>query len=202
MQRSVQHTTRAASDPAGAATRRGAGRTGRSVVSGYYRGALGPSAPRRHSLPIGAAARFFLALRHSDKPAKRLHAILADLSLPAQDSVQAQPELFRRAAIESLTIRVLSKRDVHLRPSKLRTWASGATATPAWPIGALGEAGAPDDLLSLVPDPFRRCVVSQDDGEGDFDHAAETATSSSLRLCALATRDHRAAWRSSLRDWR
>lgn len=101
---------------------------------------------------------------------------MADLSLPAQDSVAAQRELFRRAKQKGLSIAVLHQRDSNLKVSTLRTWASGETAMPAWAIGALGEAGVPDHLLSLVTAPFARCVVSEEDGEGDLDSAAIAAT--------------------------
>jgi hypothetical protein len=100
---------------------------------------------------------------------------LANLSLPAQDSVAAQRELFRRAAKKGLTIAVLNARDSNLKTSTLKGWASGQTAMPAWAIGALGEAGVPDHLLTLVTDPFGRCVVSKDQGEGDLDAAAQDA---------------------------
>lgn len=98
---------------------------------------------------------------------------MAELSIPARDSVAAQQELFRRAAVEEgLTLAVLHSRDRHLRISTLRGWASGETAMPAWAIGALGEAGVGDHLLSLVTEPFARCVVSEEDGDGDLDTAA------------------------------
>ena len=97
---------------------------------------------------------------------------MADLSLPARDSVAAQKELFRRAGQKGLSLIVLSKRDDCLKLSTLRGWASGATAMPAWAIGALGEAGVPDHLLSLVTEPWRRCIVTEIDGDGDLDTAA------------------------------
>lgn len=101
---------------------------------------------------------------------------MADLSLPARDSVQAQQELFRRAQQEEgLSLAVLHQRDKNLPKSTLRGWASGATAMPAWAIGALGEAGVPDHLLSLVTQPFGRCVTTEEEGEGDLDTAADDA---------------------------
>lgn len=101
---------------------------------------------------------------------------MADLSIPARDSVAAQIEMFRRAkADEGLSVAVLHQRDRHLKLATLRGWASGAAAMPAWAIGALGEAGVPDHLLSLVTEPFARCVTTEDDGDGDLDTAAGEA---------------------------
>jgi hypothetical protein len=100
---------------------------------------------------------------------------MADLSLPARDSVSAQQEMFRRAASEEgLTIAVLHKRDKHLKTSSMRDWRDGAVM-PAWAIGALGEAGVPDHLLSLIYGPFSRHVGTDEDGEGDLDTAADAA---------------------------
>jgi len=101
---------------------------------------------------------------------------MANLSLPARDSVAAQRELFRVAATKGLTLKVLSTRDVHLSYSTIKGWATGETAMPAWAIGALGEAGVPDDLLSLVTQPFGRSVVSDEEGDGDLDDAAIAAS--------------------------
>lgn len=96
---------------------------------------------------------------------------MADLSLPARDSVDAQKELFRRAEHEEgLSLAVLMKRFPFKR-STLNDWKSGAQM-PAWAIGALGQAGVPDNLLSLVLDPFSKHVGSNEEGEGDFDDAA------------------------------
>lgn len=100
---------------------------------------------------------------------------MADLSLPAQDSVASQRELFRRAAQKGLTVAVLHQRDKGLKVSTMRAWSTGETAMPAWAIGALGEAGVPDHLLSLVTEPFARCVVTSEDGDGDMDDAAIAA---------------------------
>jgi hypothetical protein len=101
---------------------------------------------------------------------------MSDLSLPARDSVAAQAEMFRRAAAaEGLTIAVLHARNQRLSKSTMRDWSTGNTAMPAWAIGALGEAGVPDELLSLVLDPFRRHVGTDEEGEGDLDDAALAA---------------------------
>lgn len=96
---------------------------------------------------------------------------MADLSLPARDSVAAQHELFRRADFEhGLSLRVIAARSP-IPYNTLRGWQNG-TAMPAWAIGALGEAGVPDELLSLVTQPFGRCVVTEEGGDGDLDTAA------------------------------
>lgn len=101
---------------------------------------------------------------------------MGNLSLPARDSVLAQRELFRRAAAdEGLTLAVLGQRDKHLKVTTLRGWASGETAMPAWSLGALGEAGVPEHLLSLVTEPFARHIGLDEDGEGDLDTAADEA---------------------------
>lgn len=99
---------------------------------------------------------------------------MAELSLPARDSVAAQQEMFRRAESEcGLTIAVIAKRSP-LPLSTMKGWKDG-TAMPAWAIGALGEAGVPDHLLSLITEPFGRCVVTEEDGDGDLDAAATDA---------------------------
>lgn len=94
---------------------------------------------------------------------------MANLPLPARDSVEAQRELFRLAAKEGLTIPVIAARSP-LHESTMKGWRDGA-AMPAWAIGALGEAGVPDELLSLVLEPFSRFVVTDDGDEGDLDTA-------------------------------
>lgn len=103
---------------------------------------------------------------------------MADLSPAARDSVAKQHELFQRAASEDgLSINVLYARmpsNYEVSKSTMRGWKNGA-AMPAWAIGALGEAGVPDHLLSLVLEPFGRCVITEDDGEGDLDTAADEA---------------------------
>jgi len=100
---------------------------------------------------------------------------MADLSLPARDSVAAQQELFRRAASEEgLTIAVLAKRGP-VSASTMKGWRDGA-AMPAWAVGALGEAGIPDHLLSLITEPFGRFIVTDESEDGDLDTAATAAT--------------------------
>jgi len=99
---------------------------------------------------------------------------MADGTLPARDSIAAQRELFRRAeAEEGLSIAVIAKR-APLSPNTMRGWRDGS-AMPAWAIGALKQAGVPDHLLSLILEPFACFVVSDEDGEGDLDTAANDA---------------------------
>jgi hypothetical protein len=84
--------------------------------------------------------------------------------------------MFRRAGYEhGLTLRVLASRSP-VPFSTLKGWATG-TAMPAWAIGALGEAGIPDDLLSLLLEPFGRHVSTDDCGTSVMDHAASEAMS-------------------------
>jgi hypothetical protein len=80
--------------------------------------------------------------------------------------------MFRRAHSEKgLSIAAISKRS-SIGRSTLKGWNDGA-AMPAWAVGALGAAGVPDHLLSLVTEPFARCVVTEpDDTDGDLDTAA------------------------------
>src|SRR4051812_3030773 len=100
---------------------------------------------------------------------------MTDLSLPGRDSVDAQTELFRRAAQEeSLTIPVLHQRNKHLKTSTMKGWAAGA-CMPAYAIGELRQAGVPEHLLSLVLEPYSMHVGDDEDGEGDLDTAADEA---------------------------
>lgn len=99
---------------------------------------------------------------------------MADLSSPARDSVAAQAELFRRAhSEEGLSLRALAAK-TPIPFSTLKGWRDGS-AMPAWAIGALGDAGVPDHLLSLITAPWQRCVVTEEDGDGDLDTAAIAA---------------------------
>lgn len=99
---------------------------------------------------------------------------MADLSLPARDSVAAQQELFRLAQKEcGLSLRVLSQR-APIPYSTLKGWRDGA-AMPAWAIGELGDAGVPDHILSLVTAPYKRTILTDEESETDLDDAAEAA---------------------------
>lgn len=94
---------------------------------------------------------------------------MADVSQNARNSVALQREMFRLAEHEhGLTIAVLA-RTRNIPVSTLKGWREGS-AMPAW---ALGELGLPDDLVSIVLQPFNRAVVSiNDDGKeaADFDN--------------------------------
>jgi hypothetical protein len=100
---------------------------------------------------------------------------MPDLSLPARDSVAAQHELFRRLETEEgLSITILAKRSP-LSASTMKGWKGGAQM-PAWALGALKQAGAPDHLLSLVLAPYAAAFVSEpEDGDADLDTAATDA---------------------------
>lgn len=100
------------------------------------------------------------------------NGIMADRSLPAQDSVAAQREFFRLAEQEhSLSIAVLAQRNKHLSKSTMAGWRDGA-AMPAYALGELKLAGVPDDLLSLITKAYAVALLSEPDGEGDLDTAA------------------------------
>lgn len=96
---------------------------------------------------------------------------MADIPLSGRDSVEAQRELFRLAAQEEgLTLDAIHARYKPLKVSTMKGWRDGA-AMPAWAIGALGAAGVPDHLLSLVLEPFGKHVGTDEDGDGDLDTA-------------------------------
>lgn len=99
---------------------------------------------------------------------------MADIPLPGRDSVEAQRELFRRASTEhGLTLAVIAKRSP-LKLSTLKGWSTGS-AMPAWALFQLGEAGVPDDLLSLVAKPFDRHVSTNSAEDDDLDALAQAA---------------------------
>lgn len=96
--------------------------------------------------------------------------------------------MFRRAASEhGLTLNVLSQRSP-IALSTLRGWSYGA-AMPAWSIGCLAEAGIPDDLLSLLLEPFARHVGSDGNTEVMFDHAAADAMAFATQASAARSPD-------------
>lgn len=100
---------------------------------------------------------------------------MADLTIAARNSKANQIELFRRAKTEEgLDIPTLLD-NYPFKESTLREWSKGLAAMPAWSLGALGKAGVPEHLLSLVLEPFHRHVGKDPDGEGDFDEAADDA---------------------------
>lgn len=91
---------------------------------------------------------------------------MADLSPQARNSVALQKEMFRLAEHEhGLSLAVLARtRKIAL--STLKGWNTIA-AMPAWALGALD---LPDDLASLVLQPYGKHVgTDEHDGEPDFD---------------------------------
>lgn len=82
----------------------------------------------------------------------------ADFGKP-RDSVQQQETLFRLAESRfGLTLAEIARRS-GISASTLKSWKNG-TVMPAWALAALGDAGIPDELLSLVMMPFGKSVVS------------------------------------------
>jgi len=101
---------------------------------------------------------------------------MSDRCANAQYSVDRQADLFRMAERDhGLTIALISRR-TKISESTLRGWRDG-TAMPAWALFQLGsEGGIPDDLVSMLGEPFRRSVVTNDaDDEGLFDDLAAEA---------------------------
>jgi hypothetical protein len=96
------------------------------------------------------------------------NGIMTSVSIPGQDSIDAQREMFRLAEKEAglSASAIAAKTPIPL--STLKGWRNGA-AMPAWAIGQLGAAGVPDHLLSLLLEPFGRAVVTCDGGNGDLD---------------------------------
>lgn len=100
---------------------------------------------------------------------------MCNMNARARDSVQAQERLFRLAKRDhNLPISTLHL-ETKIPKSTLEGWRDGATM-PAWAVGALGAAGVPDYLLSLVLHPFSRHVGTDTDGDGALDELVrETA---------------------------
>jgi hypothetical protein len=96
---------------------------------------------------------------------------MADLTIAARNSKANQIEMFRRAKVEE-GLDIPSLMDNYpFKESTLREWSNGTAAMPAWALGALGKAGIPDQLLSLVLEPFHHHVGKDETGEGDLDTA-------------------------------
>ena len=95
-------------------------------------------------------------------------------SLKAQHSVTAQERMFRLAERDhDLSLRTLSlESKIPLRT--LQNWKNGAVM-PAWALFALGEAGLPDYLTSLVANPFRKHVGTDGIEDSGFHQAATEA---------------------------
>lgn len=93
----------------------------------------------------------------------------------ARNSVQAQERMFRLAERDyGLSVKTLVL-ETGIPKTTLEGWRGGVTM-PAWALGALGKAGVPDHLLSLILHPFARHVGTDDNGDGALDELArETA---------------------------
>ena len=90
---------------------------------------------------------------------------MADLSQSARNSVALQHEMFRLAKNDyGLSTSVLAKR-AKLPKSTLDGWASGHTQMPAW---ALGELGLPDDLTSIILNPYGKHIGTDEPDDGDL----------------------------------
>jgi hypothetical protein len=99
---------------------------------------------------------------------------MADADLFSRNSINRQIDLFDSAkADHGLNLRSLETL-TGIPYNTLRGWSTG-TVMPAWALGALGKAGVPDELLSLVLAPYDRHVGTDEDGEGDFDTLAGEA---------------------------
>jgi hypothetical protein len=99
---------------------------------------------------------------------------MCNMSGLARDSVQAQERLFRLAKRDhNLSIQTLHL-ETKIPKTTLEGWKNGATM-PAWALGALGKAGVPEYLLSLILDPFQRFVGKSETGDGIYHEAAAEA---------------------------
>lgn len=104
----------------------------------------------------------------------------------ARNSVQAQERMFRLAERDhGLSIKALVL-ETRIPKNTLLGW-KGGTTMPAWALGALGRAGVPDHLLSLVLHPYSRHIGTDDAGDGALDELVrETAGFTSDYLEATA----------------
>ena len=93
-------------------------------------------------------------------------------SRDAQHSVQAQERMFRLAERDhDLSLRTLAAESgIPLRT--LQNWKAGAVM-PAWALFALGRAGVPDYLASLIASPFSKVVGTDLIEEGSYHEAAK-----------------------------
>lgn len=94
---------------------------------------------------------------------------MSDANFLGRNSVAQQAELFRLADNRfGLTISKISDA-TGIAISTLKGWRNGA-AMPAWALGALGDAGIPDHLLSLIILPHGKVIHSS--GDVDLDDLA------------------------------
>lgn len=93
---------------------------------------------------------------------------MADIPLPGRNSIEVQADLFRLAKRDyGLSLEVIAANSP-LKLGTLKGWQAGA-AMPAWAIGALGTAGVPDHLLSMLLEPFGKHVGTDESDDGDLD---------------------------------
>lgn len=97
---------------------------------------------------------------------------MRELATEARNSVTLQADLFMLAKRDhGLSLAVL-ERKTGIPRSTLAEWRDG-TPMPAWALFQLGKkGGVPDDLLSMIGEPFERHVGTDRDGPGDLDTAA------------------------------
>ena len=93
----------------------------------------------------------------------------------ARNSIRLQERMFRLAERDfGLSIPVLAH-ETGIPKATLQSWKNGTTM-PAWALFAIGHAGVPDYLTSLVASPFGK-VVGTDAHDDDALHEAVTAAS-------------------------
>ena len=93
-----------------------------------------------------------------------------------RNSVSNQREMFVLAERDHGLSVNLPSRKCRIPKSTMEGWANG-TVMPAWALFKLGkEGGVPDELLSLIGEPFERHVGSDPVGDDDLDTAALDAS--------------------------
>jgi hypothetical protein len=110
---------------------------------------------------------------------------MCDTQSLARNSVTLQERMFRLAERDfGLSLAVLSTETGIPKPT-LRDWKAGTTM-PAWALFALGRAGVPDYLTSLIANPFGKHVGS-DSLDDSALHEAVTAASEVVSEYLTAT---------------
>lgn len=96
---------------------------------------------------------------------------MTDLSRLARNSVALQREMFRVAEHDfGLSVVVLA-RTSGIKLSTIKGWRDGAVM----PAYALGELGLPDEVTSMVLDPYKKHVGTDEPDDGDVDALARDA---------------------------
>lgn len=93
-----------------------------------------------------------------------------------RNSIEQQKRMFLLAKRDhGLSLATLEEL-TQIPNATLRGWSEGTTM-PAWALFKLGyEGGVPDHLLSMIGEPFKRSVTSDDAAsDGVLDDAAEAA---------------------------